>query len=85
MNTNNGDRFDLLADQARVVLDRQLREKGGEDLVRLEHQLRLFDVLLELQQNSHITRCDRVLVEIAQQLRDFLCRYDMPPGCLNKP
>ena len=76
---NNGNRLDLLADRGRCVLDRQLLEKGGQALWMLEHKLRLFNVLLELEQNGNILPGDVVLVETAQELRDALCEYDMAP------
>ena len=79
---NNGNRFDLLADKARCTLDRQLRECGGEELVRLEHRLRLFNMMLGLMQEGHILPECVELVECAQSLKDALHQYDLQPVAL---
>jgi len=76
---NNDKHYDLLADQGRTILDRQLLEGGGQALWALEHKLRLFNELLKLQQNGNITPSDVILVEVSQELRDILCEYELLP------
>ena len=79
---NNGDRLDLLSDRARAMLDRQLRECGGEQLLALEHALRLFNKLVELQQSGNILPGDVILIECAQELRNALNHFELAPVAL---
>ena len=79
---NNGDRLDLLSDRARAMLDRQLRECGGEQLLALEHALRLFNKLVELQQSGNILPGDVLLIECAQELRNALNHFELAPVAL---
>lgn len=74
---NNGDRWDLLSDSSRVVLDQQLLARGGHVLWTLEHKLRLFNELLELMQTGHIPPGSVELVEVAQELKDAVHAFDL--------
>ena len=81
---NNGDRFDLLADRARVVLDRQMLEAGGQALWSLEHKLRLFVELVELLEHGNILPGNSILIETSQELQNALNHFELAPVALFK-